>query len=98
MGVALIQVREVIGRGVKLTDNRRAVDSADLLPHTISPYLTLMLVGFSVGIFGHLAKSRLIVGLGIAMIFLATLLLPLAVIATHNKPESPSNIYAPGTR
>ena len=71
---------------------------ADLLPHTISPYLTLMLVGFVLGAAGHLYKSRLIVGIGIAMIFLATLLLPLALIATEDEPPSNPEILAPGTR
>jgi hypothetical protein len=71
---------------------------ADVLPHTISPYLILMLVGFFLGAAGHLYKSRLIVGIGIAMIFLATLLLPLALIATEEEPPSRPGIYAPGTR
>jgi hypothetical protein len=71
---------------------------ADLLPHTISPYLTLMLVGFVLGAVGHLYKSRLIVAIGIAMIFLATLLLPLALIATEEEPPSNPEILAPGTR
>ena len=71
---------------------------ADLLPQTISPYLILMLVGFFLGAAGHLYKSRLIVGIGIAMIFLATLLLPLALIATEEEPPSRPGIYAPGTR
>ena len=70
----------------------------DLLPHTISPYLTLMLVGFVLGAAGHLYKSRLVVGIGIAMIFLATLLLPLALIATEDEPASSPDILAPGTR
>jgi hypothetical protein len=70
---------------------------ADLLPHTISPYLTLMLVGFVLGTVGHLYKSKLVVGIGIAMIFLATLLLPLALVATEEGPSSP-DVYAPGTR
>jgi hypothetical protein len=71
---------------------------ADLLPHSISPYLTLMILGFIVGTVGHLYKSRLWVGIGIAMIFLATLLLPLAVIATEDEPSSNPQILAPGTR
>ena len=71
---------------------------ADLLPHSISPYLTLMILGFVVGTVGHLYKSRLWVGIGIAMIFLATLLLPLAVIATEEEPPSNPQILAPGTR
>jgi hypothetical protein len=71
---------------------------ADLLPHTISPYLTLMIVGFLVGTAGHVYKSRLVVGIGVAMIFLATLLLPLAVIATEEEPPSNRQILAPGTK
>jgi hypothetical protein len=71
---------------------------ADLLPHTITPYLTLMLVGFVLGAVGHLYKSRLVVAIGIAMIFLATLLLPLALIATEEEPPSNPEILAPGTR
>jgi hypothetical protein len=74
------------------------VPLADLLPHTISPYLTLMLVGFVLGTAGHLYKSRLVVGIGIAMIFLATLLLPLALVATEEEPPSNPEILAPGTR
>ena len=48
------------------------VPLAELLPQTISPYLILMLVGFVLGAAGHLYKSKLVVGIGIAMIFLAT--------------------------
>ena len=71
---------------------------ADLLPDTISPYLFLMLGGFLVGAAGHLYKSKLVVAIGILMIFLATLLLPLAVIATEEEPPSDPEILAPGTR
>jgi hypothetical protein len=71
---------------------------ADILPDTITPYLGLMIGGFIVGSFGHMAKSKLVVGVGIAMIFLATLLLPLAVIATEEEPPSNPQILAPGTR
>jgi hypothetical protein len=71
---------------------------ANLLPETITPYLSLMILGFFVGGFGHMIRSRLTVGIGIAMIFAATLLLPLAVIATEEEPEGGSGIYAPGTK
>ena len=71
---------------------------ADLLPTSISPYLFLMLGGFVVGTAGHIYKSKFVVGLGIAMIFAATLLLPLAVIATEDEPEANPQILAPGTR
>lgn len=71
---------------------------ADLLPTSITPYLLLMLAGFVVGAAGHLYKSKLAIGLGIAMIFSATLLLPLLVIATKEEPPSSPQILAPGTR
>ena len=71
---------------------------ADVLPTSITPYLFLMLCGFVVGTAGHLYKSKLVVGIGILMIFSATLLLPLAVIATEDEPESNPQILAPGTR
>jgi hypothetical protein len=74
------------------------VPLADILPQTISPYLTLMLVGFVLGAAGHIYKSKLVVGIGISMIFLATLLLPLALIATEEEPPSSPEILAPGTR
>ena len=71
---------------------------ADVLPDTITPYLILMLGGFVVGAGGHLYRSKFVVAIGIAMIFLATLLLPLAVIATEEEPPSDPDILAPGTR
>jgi hypothetical protein len=40
------------------------------------PIITLMLVGFGIGIFGHLAGSRILVGVGIALVFVAGLLAP----------------------
>jgi hypothetical protein len=70
-----------------------------LLPHAIGPYLYLMIAGFVVGTWGHMMKNRLVVAVGIGMIFLATLLLPLAVIATEDNPgDGGKVIYAPGTR
>jgi hypothetical protein len=43
------------------------------------PFIALMGAGFAVGIFGYLYGSRFIVGIGVAMIFLATLLIPLVL-------------------
>jgi hypothetical protein len=40
------------------------------------PVVTLMLVGFGVGIFGHLAGSKVLIGVGIALVFTAGLLAP----------------------
>lgn len=71
---------------------------AAVLPETITPYISLMIVGFAVGAVGHLYKSKLVVGLGIAMIFAATLLLPLALVATEDEPASNPDILAPGTK
>jgi hypothetical protein len=46
------------------------------------PFIVLMAIGFVVGIAGHLYGSRPVVATGIGMIFIATLLLPLALYAT----------------
>jgi hypothetical protein len=69
---------------------------ATVLPETITPYLLLMLAGFVVGTVGHVYKSKLVVGIGIFMIFAATLLLPLALIATEESPDTPPNVNPPG--
>ena len=71
---------------------------ASALPDTITPYLLLMLGGFVVGAAGNLYKSKFVVAVGILMIFAATLLLPLAVIATEEEPPSRPDVLAPGTR
>jgi hypothetical protein len=42
------------------------------------PFVILMLVGFAVGIAGHVVRARSLVVVGIGLIFLATFLLPLA--------------------
>jgi hypothetical protein len=59
---------------------------AALLPDTIGPYLSLMVIGFLVGIAGHLARSRWMVAIGIGMVFLATALFPLIINATQEEP------------
>jgi len=40
------------------------------------PVVTLMLVGFGIGIFGHLAGSKALIVVGIALVFAAGLLAP----------------------
>ncbi len=52
---------------------------ADSFRTSPNPFIALMLAGFAVGVFGHLYGSRLIVGVGVGIVFLATLLLPLAL-------------------
>lgn len=42
-----------------------------------APFIALMLAGFVVGIAGHIVRSRVVVGVGVLMIFAATVLLPL---------------------
>ena len=43
------------------------------------PFITLFGVGFGIGVLGHLYGSRLLVAFGIAIVFVATLILPLAL-------------------
>ena len=47
------------------------------------PFIVLMAVGFLVGVGGHIYKSRAAVATGIGLIFIATLLLPLALYAAE---------------
>jgi threonine/homoserine/homoserine lactone efflux protein len=51
----------------------------------VSPtfFIVLFGIGFAVGIAGHLAKSRFVVALGILLIFGATVLIPIALQASH---------------
>ena len=43
------------------------------------PFIVLMLVGFVVGIVGHITKTKALVAIGIGLIFLGTLVLPLLI-------------------
>lgn len=65
---------------------------AGLLPHDASPYIALMLIGFAVGILGHLTTLRWLVVAGVILIFLGTLLFPLAINLSE---ESPRSLEAP---
>lgn len=62
---------------------------AALLPQTAGPYIALMLIGFVVGILGHLTRARWLVAAGIILIFLGTLLFPLAVNLTSDDRPPP---------
>lgn len=60
---------------------------AAMLPHSPTPYILLMLAGFTVGILGHLAGARWLVAAGVILIALGALLLPfVANVTTENKP------------
>ena len=62
---------------------------AALLPHSPTPYVVLMLAGFAVGILGHLAGARWLVGAGVVLIALGALLLPLAANLTSDERPAP---------
>ena len=51
----------------------------------VSPsfFLVLLVVGFLVGIFGHIVKSRTLVALGIGLVFSATVALPVVVALSN---------------
>ncbi len=59
------------------------------LPHTPGAYIALLLVGFAIGIGGHLFRVRWLVGVGIALIVLAALLLPFAAGIPSNEKSPP---------
>jgi len=59
------------------------------LPRDFGPYATLMLLGFCVGILGHLTRSRWLVAIGILLILVGALLLPLVLKATTNDEPPP---------
>jgi hypothetical protein len=40
------------------------------------PIVTLMLIGFGIGVFGHLSGSKVLIVIGIALVFAAGLLAP----------------------
>jgi hypothetical protein len=64
------------------TDVIRGVVLAAFDPSPV-PFIVLMGVGFLIGVGGHVYKSRAAVATGIGLIFIATLLLPLALYATE---------------
>jgi hypothetical protein len=43
------------------------------------PFIILFGAGFGLGVLGHLYGSRVLVGFGIFIVFIATLILPLAI-------------------
>jgi hypothetical protein len=60
---------------------------AALLPTSPGPYIAMMLIGFAVGILGHLTRTRWLVAAGVILIFLAAFLLPLAAnLSSDDRP------------
>lgn len=64
---------------------------ATLLPHTATPYVSLMIIGFVVGILGHLSASRWLIAIGVILIFLGAFLFPLALNITESTPPQVEN-------
>ena len=60
-----------------------------LLPESLTPYLVMMVAGFVIGAWGHGMKSKWVVAFGILLIFLATALLPLALVVFGDEPPQP---------
>jgi sulfite exporter TauE/SafE len=67
----------------------QSLSAGALLPESIGPYIALMGVGFALAILGHLSRSRWMVAVGVIMIFLATLLFPLALQIFSDEPPPP---------
>ncbi|HVY95592.1 MAG TPA: hypothetical protein VHA54_01405 [Solirubrobacterales bacterium] len=66
-----------------------ALPLAELLPHSPGPYIALILIGFAIGILGHLSGARPLVLAGIILIFLGALLFPLAANLTSGERPPP---------
>jgi len=66
-----------------------ALPLADLLPRSPGPYVALMLIGFAVGILGHLTGARVLVAAGVILIFLGALAFPLAANFTSGDRPPP---------
>jgi hypothetical protein len=60
------------------------------LPHSPGAYIALLLIGFAIGICGHLTKLRWLVGVGIALIVVAALLLPFAAGLPSSEQSPPA--------
>jgi hypothetical protein len=60
---------------------------ASLLPESAGPYIALILIGFAIGIFGHLSSARWLVAAGVILIALGAFLFPLAVSFTEDAPR-----------
>lgn len=68
-----------------------ALSLASLLPQSAGPYIALVLIGFAVGILGHLSTSRWLIVVGIVLIFLGAFLFPLALNLTESTPPELRN-------
>jgi hypothetical protein len=65
-----------------------ALPLAALLPHSATPYIALVLIGFAMGILGHLSRTRFLVVAGVVLISLGAFLFPLVLNLTEDAPPS----------
>jgi hypothetical protein len=72
-------VRALLAKDEQLSEVSVLLAQSDSFRTSPDPFIALMIGGFAVGVFGYLAGSRVLVGVGVAMIFFATLLIPLAL-------------------
>jgi hypothetical protein len=67
---------------------------ATVLPHSIGPYIAVMLSGFAIGVLGHMSRARWLIVAGVILVFLGAFLFPLALNLTTETPprveKSPS--------
>jgi len=59
------------------------------LPHSPGAYIAIVLVGFAIGILGHLFKVRWLVAVGIGLIVVGALLLPFAAGIPSSEKSPP---------
>ena len=59
---------------------------AALLPHSIGPYIAVMLSGFAIGALGYGSSSRWLVAAGVILVFLGAFLFPLALTVSTETP------------
>ena len=68
------------------------------LPREFGPYISLMLLGFVLGILGHMTRSRWLVAIGLLLIVIGAFLLPLLLKAsTNDEPPPPPQVAAGAT-
>jgi hypothetical protein len=52
-------------------------DSSPPFGASPTPYVVLIVIGFVIGVAGHIVRAKTLVALGIGLVFLGTFLLPL---------------------
>jgi hypothetical protein len=68
---------------------------ATILPHSIGPYIAVMLSGFAIGIAGHATRSKWLIVSGVVLIFLGAFLFPLALTVSTETPQRVENSPSP---